>query len=67
MVDTVMTSQPHYLARGFRTTHNAHEKRYVTRGMKAITRWHLMRLEGSRMSEMISLYKVINLPQKKNS
>ncbi|MDD9362649.1 MAG: hypothetical protein PV344_06985, partial [Anaplasma sp.] len=61
-----MTSQPHDLARKFQTTHSAHEICDVTRGIKVITRWHLMRLTGRRMSEMISLYKVIYLPQKKN-
>ncbi|MDD9362759.1 MAG: hypothetical protein PV344_07545, partial [Anaplasma sp.] len=66
MVCKVMTSQPHDLAREFQITHNAHKKRYVTRGMKVITRWHLMRLKGCRMSPVISLYKVIHLPQKKN-
>ncbi|MDD9362418.1 MAG: hypothetical protein PV344_05795 [Anaplasma sp.] len=35
LVDRVMTSQPHDLAREFKTTHNAHVKRDVTRGMKA--------------------------------
>ncbi|MDD9363051.1 MAG: hypothetical protein PV344_09020 [Anaplasma sp.] len=34
--------------------HDAHVKTDVTRGMK-----------GRRMSHMISLYKVIHLPQKK--
>ncbi|MDD9363113.1 MAG: hypothetical protein PV344_09335, partial [Anaplasma sp.] len=34
----VMTSQPHDLAREFRTTHNVHVKRDVTRGMKVIKR-----------------------------
>ncbi|MDD9363067.1 MAG: hypothetical protein PV344_09105 [Anaplasma sp.] len=38
MVDRVMTSQPHDLAREFRTTHNAHVKRDVMRGMKLIKR-----------------------------
>ncbi|MDD9361636.1 MAG: hypothetical protein PV344_01755 [Anaplasma sp.] len=66
MVDRVMTSQPHDLVREFQTTRNAHENREVTRGMKVITRWHLKRLKGRRMSEMISLYKAIHLPQKKN-
>ncbi|MDD9362451.1 MAG: hypothetical protein PV344_05965 [Anaplasma sp.] len=66
MADRVMTSQPHDLAREFKKTHNAHEKRQVTRGIKVITRWHLMRLKGRRMSDMISLYKVTHLPQKKN-
>ncbi|MDD9362487.1 MAG: hypothetical protein PV344_06165 [Anaplasma sp.] len=65
MVDSVMTSQPHDLAREFQTTRNAHETRDVTRRMKVITRWHLMRLTGRHMSRMISLYKVIHLPQKK--
>ncbi|MDD9362647.1 MAG: hypothetical protein PV344_06975 [Anaplasma sp.] len=36
MVDRAMTSQPHDLAQGFQTTHNAHVKRDVTRGMKVI-------------------------------
>ncbi|MDD9361818.1 MAG: hypothetical protein PV344_02695 [Anaplasma sp.] len=66
MVSRIMTSQPHDHAREFQTTHNAHEKRDVTRGMKVMTRWHLMRLKGRRMSQVISLYKVIHLPQKKN-
>ncbi|MDD9362588.1 MAG: hypothetical protein PV344_06675, partial [Anaplasma sp.] len=38
LVDKVMTSQPHDLAREFQTTHNAHVKRNVTRGMKVIER-----------------------------
>ncbi|MDD9361736.1 MAG: hypothetical protein PV344_02275 [Anaplasma sp.] len=38
LVDRVMSSQPHDLAREFRTTHNAHVKRDVTRGMKVIKR-----------------------------
>ncbi|MDD9363009.1 MAG: hypothetical protein PV344_08810, partial [Anaplasma sp.] len=38
LVDRVMTSQPHDLAREFRTTHSAHVKRDVTRGIKAIKR-----------------------------
>ncbi|MDD9362411.1 MAG: hypothetical protein PV344_05760 [Anaplasma sp.] len=66
MVERVMTSQPHDLAREFQTTHNAQVKRDVTRGMKVIKRWHVVRLTGHRTSQMISLYKVINLPQKKN-
>ncbi|MDD9363039.1 MAG: hypothetical protein PV344_08960 [Anaplasma sp.] len=66
MFERVMTSQPHDLAREFQTNHHAHVKRDVTRGTKVITRWHLMRLKGRRMSQMISLYKVIHLPQKKN-
>ncbi|MDD9362840.1 MAG: hypothetical protein PV344_07960 [Anaplasma sp.] len=37
MVDRVMTSQPHDLAREVQTTHNDHEKRDITRGMKVIT------------------------------
>ncbi|MDD9362950.1 MAG: hypothetical protein PV344_08510 [Anaplasma sp.] len=53
MVNRIMTSQPHDLAREFQTTYNAHEKPDVTRGMKVITRWRLMRLEGRRMSQMI--------------
>ncbi|MDD9362236.1 MAG: hypothetical protein PV344_04845 [Anaplasma sp.] len=36
LVDGVMTSQPHDLAREFRTTHNAHEERDVARGTKLI-------------------------------
>ncbi|MDD9362646.1 MAG: hypothetical protein PV344_06970, partial [Anaplasma sp.] len=36
--DRVMTSQPHDLAGEFETTHNAHLKRKVTRGMKVIKR-----------------------------
>ncbi|MDD9362483.1 MAG: hypothetical protein PV344_06140 [Anaplasma sp.] len=66
MVDRVMASQPHDLARKFQTTHSTHEKRDVTRGMKVIARLQLMQLKGRRMSQMISLYKVINLPQNKN-
>ncbi|MDD9362123.1 MAG: hypothetical protein PV344_04275, partial [Anaplasma sp.] len=38
LVDRVTTSQPHDLAREFRTTHNAHVKRDITRGMKVIKR-----------------------------
>ncbi|MDD9362565.1 MAG: hypothetical protein PV344_06560, partial [Anaplasma sp.] len=38
LVDRVMTSQPHDLAREFQTTHNAHVKRDATCGMKVITR-----------------------------
>ncbi|MDD9362818.1 MAG: hypothetical protein PV344_07850, partial [Anaplasma sp.] len=38
LVDRVMTSQPHDLAREFQTTHNTHVKRDVTRGMKGIKR-----------------------------
>ncbi|MDD9361929.1 MAG: hypothetical protein PV344_03285 [Anaplasma sp.] len=63
MVDRLMTSQPHDLAREFQT-HTAHVKRDVKRGMKVITRWHLMRIKGCRMSQIISRYKVIHLPQK---
>ncbi|MDD9362828.1 MAG: hypothetical protein PV344_07900 [Anaplasma sp.] len=33
MIDRVMTSQPHDLAREFQTTHKAHVKRDVTRGI----------------------------------
>ncbi|MDD9361931.1 MAG: hypothetical protein PV344_03295 [Anaplasma sp.] len=62
MVDMVMTSQPHDLAREFQTAHNAPVKRDVTHGIKVIKRWHVMRIKGCRMSQMISLYKVINLP-----
>ncbi|MDD9363015.1 MAG: hypothetical protein PV344_08840 [Anaplasma sp.] len=62
MGDRVMTSQPHDLARELQTTHNAHVKRDVTRGMKVIKRRHVMRIKGRRMSQMISLYKVIRLP-----
>ncbi|MDD9363058.1 MAG: hypothetical protein PV344_09055, partial [Anaplasma sp.] len=58
-------SQPHDIAREFQTTHIAYEKRGVTRGMKVITRWPLMRLKGRRVFQMIPLHKVINLPQKK--
>ncbi|MDD9362819.1 MAG: hypothetical protein PV344_07855 [Anaplasma sp.] len=57
-----MTSQPHDLARECQTTHNAHVKRDVTRGMKLIKTRHVMRMKGRRTSQMISLYKVINLP-----
>ncbi|MDD9362426.1 MAG: hypothetical protein PV344_05840 [Anaplasma sp.] len=62
LVDRVMKSQPHDLARKFQTTHSAHVKRDVTRGMKVIKRLHVMQIKGRRMSQMISLYKVINLP-----
>ncbi|MDD9361645.1 MAG: hypothetical protein PV344_01810 [Anaplasma sp.] len=62
MVDRVMTSQPHDLAREFQTTHNAPVKRDVTHGMKVIERRHVMRIKGCRMSQRISLYKVIQLP-----
>ncbi|MDD9362674.1 MAG: hypothetical protein PV344_07110 [Anaplasma sp.] len=61
----VITSQPHDLARDFETTHSAHLKRDVTRGITVITRWHLIRLTGHRMSQTISLYRVIHLSQKK--
>ncbi|MDD9362644.1 MAG: hypothetical protein PV344_06960 [Anaplasma sp.] len=57
-----MTSQPHDLAREFRTTHNAQVKRHVTRGMKVIKRLHIMQIKSRRMSSMISLHKVIHLP-----
>ncbi|MDD9363094.1 MAG: hypothetical protein PV344_09240 [Anaplasma sp.] len=40
-------------------------KRDVTRGMKVIKRLHVTRMKGSRISQMISLYKVIHLPSKK--
>ncbi|MDD9362750.1 MAG: hypothetical protein PV344_07500, partial [Anaplasma sp.] len=40
--------------------------RDVTSGMKEITRCHFMRIKGCRMSQMISLYQVIHLLQKKN-
>ncbi|MDD9362488.1 MAG: hypothetical protein PV344_06170, partial [Anaplasma sp.] len=36
LVDRVTTSQPHDLAREFRTAHNAHMKHDVTRGIKVI-------------------------------
>ncbi|MDD9361706.1 MAG: hypothetical protein PV344_02115 [Anaplasma sp.] len=62
MVDRVMTSQPHDLAREFQTTRDAYVKRDVTRGMKVIKRLHVMRIKGRRMSQMISLYKVIRWP-----
>ncbi|MDD9362351.1 MAG: hypothetical protein PV344_05455 [Anaplasma sp.] len=62
MGDRVMTSQPHDLAREFRTTDNTHVKRDVTRGMKVIKRFHVLRIKGRRMSQMISVYKVIYLP-----
>ncbi|MDD9362710.1 MAG: hypothetical protein PV344_07290 [Anaplasma sp.] len=52
MVGRIMTSQPHDLAREFQTR-NAHEKRDITRGMKVMTRWHLVRLKGRRMSQVI--------------
>ncbi|MDD9362961.1 MAG: hypothetical protein PV344_08570, partial [Anaplasma sp.] len=38
LVDRDMTSPPHDQAREFRTTHNAHVKGDVTRGMKLIKR-----------------------------
>ncbi|MDD9361745.1 MAG: hypothetical protein PV344_02320 [Anaplasma sp.] len=38
LVDRVMASQPHDLAREFQTTHNAHVKRDVRRGIKVIKR-----------------------------
>ncbi|MDD9362787.1 MAG: hypothetical protein PV344_07690, partial [Anaplasma sp.] len=62
LVERVMTSQPHDLAREFQRTHNAHVKRDVTRGMKVIKRSHSVRIKGRRMSQMISLYKVMHLP-----
>ncbi|MDD9362391.1 MAG: hypothetical protein PV344_05660 [Anaplasma sp.] len=62
MVDKVMTSQPHDLARKFQTTHNAHVQRDVTRGMKVIKRYHIMLMKGRRISQMISFYKVMHLP-----
>ncbi|MDD9361612.1 MAG: hypothetical protein PV344_01635 [Anaplasma sp.] len=40
-----MTSRGNF---NFQTIHNADEKRDVTRGMKVITRWHLMRFKGRR-------------------
>ncbi|MDD9362967.1 MAG: hypothetical protein PV344_08600 [Anaplasma sp.] len=61
MVDRVMASQPHDLAWEFRTTHSAHVKRDVTRGMKLTKRSHVMRMKGHRMSQTMSLYKVIHL------
>ncbi|MDD9361793.1 MAG: hypothetical protein PV344_02565 [Anaplasma sp.] len=54
MVDRVMTSQPHDLAREFQT-HNSHVKRDVTRGMKVIKRGLVMRTKDRRMSQRISL------------
>ncbi|MDD9362330.1 MAG: hypothetical protein PV344_05345 [Anaplasma sp.] len=45
MVDRVLTSQPHDLAREFRTTHNADVKRDVTRGMNVTKSWHVMRIK----------------------
>ncbi|MDD9361709.1 MAG: hypothetical protein PV344_02130, partial [Anaplasma sp.] len=36
LVDRVVTSQPHDLAREFQATHNAHVKRDVTHGIKVI-------------------------------
>ncbi|MDD9362918.1 MAG: hypothetical protein PV344_08350, partial [Anaplasma sp.] len=62
LVERVMTSQPHDLAREFQTTHNACVKRDVTREIKVIKRWHVMRIKGRHMSQIISLYKVIHLP-----
>ncbi|MDD9361750.1 MAG: hypothetical protein PV344_02345 [Anaplasma sp.] len=62
MVDRFMTSQPHDLARKFRTTHNGHVKRDVARGMKVIKRLHVMRIKGRRMSQMIAHSKVIHSP-----
>ncbi|MDD9362604.1 MAG: hypothetical protein PV344_06755, partial [Anaplasma sp.] len=50
----------------FRTTHNAHVKRDVTRGMKVTKRRNVLRNKGRRMSHMISLYRVIHLPYRKN-
>ncbi|MDD9362574.1 MAG: hypothetical protein PV344_06605 [Anaplasma sp.] len=38
LVYRVMTSQPHDLVREFQTTHNAHVKRDVTRGIKVTKR-----------------------------
>ncbi|MDD9363004.1 MAG: hypothetical protein PV344_08785, partial [Anaplasma sp.] len=60
-----MTSQPHDLAREFQTTQNPLRKCDVTCGMKVIKRLHVMRINGRRMSQMISLYKGIHLPYKK--
>ncbi|MDD9363014.1 MAG: hypothetical protein PV344_08835 [Anaplasma sp.] len=62
MVDRIMTSQPHDLARDFQTTHDAYVKRDVTRGMKAIKRCRVMRIKGCRMPQIVSLYKVIHMP-----
>ncbi|MDD9361800.1 MAG: hypothetical protein PV344_02605, partial [Anaplasma sp.] len=62
LVDGVMTSQPHDLAQELQTTHSAHVKRNLTRGIKVIKRWHAIRIKGRRMSQMTSLYKVIHLP-----
>ncbi|MDD9361775.1 MAG: hypothetical protein PV344_02475, partial [Anaplasma sp.] len=60
--DRVMTSQPHDLTREFQTTHCANVKCGVTRRIKVIKRLHVMRIKGRRMSQMISLHKVIPLP-----
>ncbi|MDD9362723.1 MAG: hypothetical protein PV344_07365 [Anaplasma sp.] len=49
MVDRVMTSQPHDLAREFQRTHNAHVKRDVARGMKVNKCRHAMRIKGGRI------------------
>lgn len=42
LVDGVMTSQPHALARECQATHNAHVERDVTRGMKWIKNMTLL-------------------------
>ncbi|MDD9362515.1 MAG: hypothetical protein PV344_06305 [Anaplasma sp.] len=60
MVDRVMTSQPHDLAREFQN--NAHVKSDLMRGVKVIKRLYVVRIKGRRMSQMISLYKAIHLP-----
>ncbi|MDD9362338.1 MAG: hypothetical protein PV344_05385 [Anaplasma sp.] len=62
MVDMVVTSQPHDLARKFQTTHNAHVKHHVRRGMKVIKRRHVKQIKGRPVSQMIPLYKVIHSP-----
>ncbi|MDD9362587.1 MAG: hypothetical protein PV344_06670 [Anaplasma sp.] len=43
-------------------SNNAHVKRDVTRGMKVTKMWHVIRIKGRRMSQIISLYKAIHLP-----
>ncbi|MDD9362219.1 MAG: hypothetical protein PV344_04755 [Anaplasma sp.] len=62
MIDRVLTSQPHDLAREFQTNHDAHVKRDVMHGIKVIKRLHVKRIKGRRVSQMISLYEVIHLP-----
>ncbi|MDD9362032.1 MAG: hypothetical protein PV344_03805 [Anaplasma sp.] len=40
-------------------------KRDVTHGMKVIKRLHVMRIKGRRMYQMILIYKVMQLPERK--